>query len=243
MSGTHIGALRGDADALTYCRDIAKHEFWDVVDSQPWGSGDNFGRACHCPERSGGYCEFCGGGWQRTRDAHCTASTSAGGRCSKHTADKSPFCEFHLKRAADWFLGHLEERAIQGLRSRSNLRFHDEARRLQRADAILNAARHGEGRVYFYELVGQGLVKIGTSIQVQSRVAQFRTGKGCTFPPNCDPSTGHLIGHVAGGRVLEAALHAHFRPLRVAGEWFRMNEELAGEIQGLLSDDEGQLSA
>ena len=196
---------------------FAEDSFWKHVDSQqyPW------------PDQ--GYIE--------SRNGACLAAKSDGSRCSQRTPETDPFCAFHMERALEWFLGRATEQQIRKERSRIEVVAKDARQLVLDAQHIVGSTRAGGQRVYFYELVGQGLVKIGTSRQPEMRTRQFRMGKGCTFPTDCDPSTGALIGHMAGDAVIEGALHRRFARLRVAGEWFRLTDELADFIASALGDD------
>ncbi|MFI1177853.1 GIY-YIG nuclease family protein [Streptomyces melanogenes] len=60
------------------------------------------------------------------------------------------------------------------------------------------------------------IVKIGTSSAPQTRLRDLQTGS---------PVRLHLLWTTPGGPDLEAALHAHFSPYRVHGEWFDFGEE------------------
>ena len=193
---------------------FAEDSFWKHVDSQqyPW------------PDQ--GYIE--------SRNGACLAAKSDGSRCSQRTPETDPFCAFHMTRALEWFLGRATAEQIRKERHRVNLMATDARRLVADARAIVSAGAAGP-RVYFYELVGQGLVKIGTSRRPETRVKQFKSGTGCLFPADCDPSTGRLIGHIAGDMEIERALQGRFRRLRVAGEWFRLTDELANHIDSLLT--------
>jgi len=172
------------------------------------------------------------------RDERCLARKSDRTRCTGSTVDGTPFCSFHLTRAEDWFLARLTAAQQRNLEWDLRTRYRITEAEFQMAAHFASSARSGGSRVYFYELEGQGLVKIGTSVQVEQRVAQFRNGTGCTFPPDCDPSAGRLIGHISGDRIVERALHDEFRPLRVVGEWFRLTDDLATSIAELIAADE-----
>ena len=195
---------------------MAQGSFWAHVDSQPnvtWYGGNPF---------------------KESRNDGCLAAKSDGQRCSHDTPTGDPFCPFHMTAAIEWFLGRATEEQVRMERRRISLMADDARQVVADAQAIVAAGAKGP-RVYFYELVGQGLVKIGTSRRPETRVKQFKSGAGCLFPADCDPSTGQLIGHVAGDMEIERALQQRFRRLRVAGEWFRLTDELANHIDSLLT--------
>lgn len=199
--------------------EMAKDSFWQHVDSQPsawWPNGNPYRAA---------------------RGDGCLAAKSDGFRCGQIGAQEDdPFCAFHMTRALEWFLGRATAEQIRSERNTVKQMGQDARRIVADAQRIVGAAGVNGSRVYFYELPGQGLVKIGTSRRPETRTRQFRTGKGCTFPPDCDPSVGQLIGHMAGDHAVEAALHQRFRGARVAGEWFRLTDELAAFIEASLDD-------
>lgn len=205
-----------DADLFDY-REHSE-SIWECVDSQGW---DNFG----VPSRSE---------WAALREAGCMALKGTGDRCNQWPLENAPFCSFHMERAVKWFLGWATDEQIFMERQRVANMVKDAHAAIAQARAIVAAAPDKE-RVYFYELAGQDLLKIGTSRSPKMRTAQFRTGKGCTFPPTCDPSTGRLIGDIPGGVAVERGLHARYRPLRVAGEWFRFTDELRADVGAMLS--------
>jgi hypothetical protein len=73
--------------------------------------------------------------------------------------------------------------------------------------------------VYF--LAGAGLIKIGVSTNVQSRVRSIR---------NASPVSIDLLGTVPGGTLGESFLHVSFAHLRRHGEWFEDTPELRHHI-------------
>lgn len=88
-----------------------------------------------------------------------------------------------------------------------------------------------EERVYFVEALG--FVKIGRSVDVDSRLKSFATSL---------PVEPKLLGTVPGGlddqgRSVEAVFHERFAHLRVRGEWFRHEGELAVFTATLRADN------
>lgn len=72
--------------------------------------------------------------------------------------------------------------------------------------------------IYFYHLPVQNLVKIGTSQDVDQRLKTLTTG--CT-------EHGVLLRVIEGFSFkAEKWLHAHFKDLRVKGEWFAFSPEM-----------------
>ena len=192
-------------------------DFWQHVDTRPAPVNAWLPRA----ESSS---------WREERGTECLALRGDGERCIKPTHE-GPFCDFHWDSASDWFIGLVTRRAFHTGAIRQNLS-PDEAERV--IYQALRIVEDSNERVYFYELEGQGLVKIGTSNRPEVRTAQFRSGKGCTFPKGVDPTTGHLIGTTPGGRSFERHLHRIYAGCRVAGEWFRLTDELADDIARLI---------
>lgn len=220
MKGGRAVAL----EDLDLYADTATAPFWLVVDSQ------NSYQARGSTE------------WAETRGHDCLALRSDGSRCAQMPADGDPFCAFHFERAAGWFLARATATQIKRARFEVDRMYGDATQTLADAAAILATTPVGH-RVYFYELIGQGLVKIGTSRRPENRIKEFAKGRGCTFPEGCDPSTGHLIGHIAGDVAVERALHWKFGNARVKGEWFRLTDDLADHIEALLIADGARAAA
>lgn len=65
-------------------------------------------------------------------------------------------------------------------------------------------------RVYFIQ--DGGMIKIGISLNPNSRLSQLQRSAA-------RPLT--LLGHIAGDRDLEQAIHEKFKRQRVRGEWFK----------------------
>ncbi|MGW7460945.1 GIY-YIG nuclease family protein [Streptomyces sp. NPDC054797] len=65
--------------------------------------------------------------------------------------------------------------------------------------------------VYVVGAEGLASVKIGTSVKPEQRLSQMQTGL---------PITLSILAVFPGGPRLERALHEHFAPYRMRGEWF-----------------------
>lgn len=74
------------------------------------------------------------------------------------------------------------------------------------------------GLVYFIEMVGRDLVKIGDSWDPVTRARQLQTG---------NPIPLRLLDFVVGD---EKAIHRRFARYRVQGEWFRLSDEIKAYI-------------
>jgi len=79
-------------------------------------------------------------------------------------------------------------------------------------------------QVYFLRCASTGLVKIGTSRNVASRLSQIQSDS---------PGKIALVGLEPGGVERERALHAHFAADRERGEWFRESSALSAYIATL----------
>lgn len=77
------------------------------------------------------------------------------------------------------------------------------------------------GTVYVVSATATGLVKIGYTKHIKNRIAVLR---------NSSPHAISLVHSFRGKRSDERALHARFSTLRVRGEWFRNEGELASWI-------------
>ncbi len=100
-------------------------------------------------------------------------------------------------------------------------------------EAVARDVLHVPPSVYF--LYCQGLVKIGTAVDVAARVQALRTSNGGALEPHgLNPSRAHLIGTTPGGRRAEMVLHQTFRRYRVEGEWFLLVSDLADEIERMV---------
>jgi len=79
------------------------------------------------------------------------------------------------------------------------------------------------GGVYFCAIPGLARVKIGCAVNISRRLNELRY----QVPELV------LLAHAPGGRSDEQALHQQFAPLRVAGEWFRLEGDLLAHIREL----------
>jgi hypothetical protein len=87
-----------------------------------------------------------------------------------------------------------------------------------------------EGEVcYFVEIVGTGLVKIGTTRDLRQRLYDFRRGVGAA-------QVYRVLRVVPGGRHVESALHRRFARQRVRGEVFRL-EPIRADIELLTGNE------
>ena len=218
--------------------------FWLHVDSGG-GYSRRFTDWCpHVPRdpNSTLACAECQAGWERMRgDEQCIALRSDGTRCRQCGSQDTPFCAFHLDRAGEWFAAKLAHGYMEVAQRTADMH---RDRLAREADVDLNlvrdareALRRSNARVYFFALLDQDLVKIGYSTDPESRVKQFRSRTGCLFPDGTDPSNGELMGTIAGGHFTENMLHQRHRRFRVAGEWFRLTDELRRDIDELIARD------
>lgn len=74
--------------------------------------------------------------------------------------------------------------------------------------------------VYFVQLGGSGLIKIGFSTNLNLRFRQLASGH-----PNL-----RLLGSVPGTRLDEAKWHRQWAAQRTAGEWFKPSRQLREAI-------------
>jgi hypothetical protein len=74
--------------------------------------------------------------------------------------------------------------------------------------------------VYFVQSICGGPVKIGTTrrLRMDKRLQALQTG---------NPERLHIVRMIRGGVELERAMHARFKHLRLQGEWFEAEDELA----------------
>ena len=79
--------------------------------------------------------------------------------------------------------------------------------------------------VYF--IAGAGLIKIGVSTNVTSRLCSIR---------NASPVPVERLGTLPGGTLGEAFLHASFTHLRRHGEWFEDTPELRQHIERCIAE-------
>lgn len=85
----------------------------------------------------------------------------------------------------------------------------------------------GTGWIYFLRAGTSGPIKIGTSVNVDSRIATLQTG--------C-PDELRLIARIRGGSGVERMLHQKFDRDRIRGEWFKPSSELVELIKELTGD-------
>lgn len=71
--------------------------------------------------------------------------------------------------------------------------------------------------VYFVRAGSDGLIKIGTTSDVEKRLAKMQTDSGVDLV---------LIGVLTGGQELERKLHEQFSLYRARGEWFFPHSEI-----------------
>lgn len=83
---------------------------------------------------------------------------------------------------------------------------------------------------FVYYIQCGSFIKIGTSINPESRVDQLRRG-GKAIRPSLWVEDPRLIAYVPGNVAKERELHRQFASLRDNGEWFLMNDELIEHVQ------------
>lgn len=83
------------------------------------------------------------------------------------------------------------------------------------------SARAGGQKVYFVEMVGHDLVKIGVSSDPEGRLRTLQTG---------NPNQLRLLAVFPGGRPLEEHLHRLFRPYHINLEWFHLADPIKAYI-------------
>lgn len=79
----------------------------------------------------------------------------------------------------------------------------------------------GASAVYFVQQGNGGPIKVGTTNDLQRRLAQLQTAS---------PSDLVLIAVAPGGAELEASIHARCAEFRLRGEWFRAEDALLDAI-------------
>lgn len=75
--------------------------------------------------------------------------------------------------------------------------------------------------VYFIQRQS-GPIKIGFTKNLKQRLSALRTS-------SAEPLT--LLGHIPGGKEIEAELHARLSAHRLKGEWFNAASEVIAEIE------------
>lgn len=78
--------------------------------------------------------------------------------------------------------------------------------------------------VYFIQPEGEPAVKIGITSNVPARLSALQMAHHRPL---------NVIGIMPGGGREEAALHARFAAHRLRGEWFRLDDEIAGFVAAL----------
>jgi hypothetical protein len=93
---------------------------------------------------------------------------------------------------------------------------------------ICKALRRADGprpwlrtRVYFITTADEQFLKIGVSVDVESRLKNLQTSQ---------PAKLRLVGIIEGDEEVEAKWHRRFRHLRTSGEWFRYADDLQAAI-------------
>lgn len=76
--------------------------------------------------------------------------------------------------------------------------------------------------VYFLQAGPTGLVKIGTSTNISTRVKELQ---------KCSAEKLIILGFLRGSYELESKWHLRFQSLRVQGEWFKPDQKLLGTIK------------
>jgi hypothetical protein len=78
--------------------------------------------------------------------------------------------------------------------------------------------------VYFIQDSGSGLIKIGYSTNVNSRLQAIQQGM---------PTEVKLLKYIHGDKELESELHERFSESRQRGEWFKPTNELLEFVESL----------
>lgn len=108
---------------------------------------------------------------------------------------------------------------------RSRTRFRAEYRAvLARGEERPALRRSPAGWCYLYVIVGDRVCKIGKAVDPEQRLREFRTAHSADL---------QLVVAVPAHGDLERAAHAQFAHLRVSGEWFQFNDEIAVFVQAL----------
>lgn len=79
--------------------------------------------------------------------------------------------------------------------------------------------------VYFIEAVDGGVVKIGTTKNVKSRISTLRVSS---------PFKLRLLGVIPGGHRCERRIHRVFKDYRASGEWFLFTPPVKQKISDLV---------
>ena len=78
--------------------------------------------------------------------------------------------------------------------------------------------RRDDRFVYFIQAGDDGPIKIGSAVDPIARLKELQVG---------NPQPLHILMTLADDEGLERQLHQRFAPLRLHGEWFRPEQELA----------------
>jgi hypothetical protein len=118
------------------------------------------------------------------------------GRVPARWCGPSRLCDVHREDAVRW----------------ADLCVSEERERLARAGLV------------YYARQPSGLIKIGTSTKVRSRVRQIERDEGCSLV---------ILATEPGGRRMESQRHGEFKDYRVKGEWFKPGARLLRWIHAL----------
>jgi DNA-binding transcriptional regulator YdaS (Cro superfamily) len=78
--------------------------------------------------------------------------------------------------------------------------------------------------IYMVRAGDSGPVKLGFAADPNRRIAGLQTGQ---------PEKLAVLRIMEGCRGFETALHRHFAPLRIRGEWFTHTDEMLGDLEHL----------
>ena len=147
-------------------------------------------------------------------------------RWSLGTADRA-----EAERVASMFLerepGHIAREIVARLKSDDFLREY-----VRRAVWGNDADAVKVGWVYFMEAAG--LVKIGYTREIQQRLEHVQSHNAAEV---------RLVRKERGNRTLERSHHKRWRELRVRGEWYRLEGDLADYISGARSSETASVEA
>ncbi len=107
---------------------------------------------------------------------------------------------------------------VEGVRRRErHWRACEAARERRNAQRRQESDRRTRGVVYFVRAGADGLIKIGKTKDLASRLRGLQRMSGVAL---------HLLATLDGGMAKEAEMHRRFAHLRAHGEWFRPGPEL-----------------
>jgi hypothetical protein len=149
-------------------------------------------------------------------------------------------CERHQKRALEWHQHQSREDAKAEKTAREQaealaamkLRWKEEAQKKTLATSWVASGPH---LVYYAQRLPDGLIKIGTSKNLRTRLGNLTREHG---------ELRLLLTHL-GDRERETRMHKQFEALWVEGEWFRPEAELLAwilEVRRRLSNRKSALS-